>query len=359
MRNAPIAVLAVSLVVALPASAQKFAVMGDSLSDEYAEASYGLYAQNWVQQLVIHAGLDAGPTGSWGEPRRNFYEYNWARAGANSSTLLSQGQHSGLASQVVPEGIEYAVLMIGANDFSPGGTAYQNIYAGNWTQATIDAHVNGILANITTALDTAVLPTGVKLVVANIPDYGVTPTVQQLFPDPSGRQAVRDVIIQASNGIEVIAQQRGLVYVDFLGAEIAIFGPHGSPNAVLTIGNVDIFLAQSDTNVGGNPTAGFVHDGIHPNTTFQGIVANFMLEAINIGYGAGLPLFTEAEILSHRGIAYGGSDTLLAQLGNYSDYITSFVPQPTPVPALGLVGRALVAAFFLAAALPAARRLRG
>ncbi len=332
--------------------------MGDSLSDEYGEASYGLYAQNWVQLLVIHAGLDAGSIGSWGEPRRNFYEYNWARAGADSNTLLSQNQDVGLASQVVPEGIEYAVLMIGANDFHPQSAAYFNIYSGTWTQMQIDAHVNGILANITTALDT-VLPTGVKLVVANIPDYGVTPNVQQTFFDAVRRQDVQDVIIQVNNGIEVLAQQRGLVYVDFLGAEIAIFGPHGSPNAVLTIGNVDIFLAQSDTNVGGNPTAGFVHDGIHPNTTFQGIVANFMLEAINIGYGAGLPLFTEAEILSHRGIAYGGSDTLLAQLGNYSDYITSFVPQPTPVPALGLVGRALVATFLLAAALPAARRLRG
>ena len=95
MRNTPIAVLAVSLVFALPASAQKFGAMGDSLTDEYGEATYGLYAQNWLQQLVIHAGLDAGPIGSWGEPRRNFYEYNWARAGANSSTLLSQGQDTG------------------------------------------------------------------------------------------------------------------------------------------------------------------------------------------------------------------------------------------------------------------------
>ena len=358
MRNTPIAVLAVSLVVALPASAQKFGAMGDSLTDEYGEASYGLYAQNWLQQLVIHAGLDAGSIGSRGEPRRNFYEYNWARAGADSNTLLSQGQHLGLASQVVPEGIEYAVLMIGANDFHPQTSAYMNIYAGFWSQAQIDAHVNGILANITTALDT-VLPTGVKLVVVNIPDYGLAPFTQQFFPNASQRQDVQNAIIQANDGLEVLAQQQGLVYVDFLSAAIAIFGAHGSPTGSITIGNVVIDLTASDTSLGGNPTAGFVHDGIHPNTTLQGIIANLFLEAINIGYGAGLPLFTEAEILSHRGIAYGGSDTLLAQLGNYSDYITSFVSPPTLVPALGLVGRALMAAFLLAGALLAARRLRG
>lgn len=357
MRSTRIAVLAISLVVALPAAAQKFGTMGDSLSDEYGEASYGLYAENWVEQLVIHAGLDAGPIGSWGEPRRNFYEYNWARAGADSNTLLSGGQHLGLASQVVPEGIEYAVLMIGANDFSPASAAYSNIYAGTWPQATIDAHVNGILANITTTLDT-VLPTGVKLIVVNIPDYGLAPAVQQLFPSASSRQLVQDVIIEVNDGIEVLVQQRGLVYVDLLGAVIAIFGPHGSPTGSVSIGNVAIDLTASDTSLGGNPTAGFVHDGIHPNTTLQGIIANVVLEAINIGYGAGLPLFTEAEILSHRGIAYGGSDTLLAQLGSYSDYITSFVLAPS-VPALGLVGRALAAAFLLAAGLVATRRLRG
>ena len=56
------------------------------------------------------------------------------------------------------------------------------------------------------------------------------------------------------------------------------------------------------------------------------------MEALNLGYGAGLSLFTEAEILAHRGIAYGGSDTLAGQIGPYADYIV--LPQGVFVPAV-------------------------
>jgi lysophospholipase L1-like esterase len=325
------ALLAAALLAA-PALASTLGVMGDSLSDEYAEASYGSYAENWVEQLVIHGGIDAGPTalqagqsgGTWGEPRRTGYEYNWARAGANSDTLLSGGQHTGLAGLVTSEGIAYAVLAIGANDFHPQTAAYQSIYAGSWSSTQIDAYVNQLLDNIEDALDT-VLPTGVRLVLVNVPDYGVTPTVQFYFPDPARRQLVSDVIQQVNSGIDAIAQARLLAVVDMFGATLAIFGPHGSPNAVLTLGNVAIDLLASDTASGGNPTAGFVHDGIHPNTTLQGIMANTLLEGLDIGYNANLPLFSEAEILAHRGLAYGGSDTLAAQLGEYGDYVTSYV----------------------------------
>ena len=365
MRNTPIAVLVVSLGVALPASAQKFAAMGDSLSDEYAEESYGSYAQNWNEQLVNFAGFDLGltaaaagePGGTWGEPRRTGYEFNWARSGATSGSLLSGGQHTGVAAQVVPKGLEYVAISIGANDYHPASAAYQNIYANLWSQAQIDAHNAGIVANILTALDT-VLATGVNAVVSNLPDYGLTPTVQGFFPNPVGRQRVSDAISEANANLASAVSIRGVVLIDFFGAALAIFGPHSAPNTTITIGNVPIQLTQSDTAGGGNPTAGFVDDGVHPNTTLQGISSNLTMEALNLGYGAGLTLFTEAEILAHRGIAYGGSDTLLAQLGNYSDYIASFAPPPTMVPALGPVGRALMAAFLLAAALLAARHLR-
>jgi hypothetical protein len=37
------------------ASAASLGVMGDSLSDEYAETSYGSYAENWLEQLGDYA----------------------------------------------------------------------------------------------------------------------------------------------------------------------------------------------------------------------------------------------------------------------------------------------------------------
>jgi len=54
--------------------------------------------------------------------------------------------------------------------------------------------------------------------------------------------------------------------------------------------------------------------------------ANAILQALNSGYGANVPLFTEEEILSHAGLAYGGADTLSAWIGSYTNYV--FFPVP-------------------------------
>ncbi len=191
------AVITVSLLLASSAEAGSgtLGLMGDSLSDEYLEDSYS-YAYNWVEQLSLYAGVDVGPTaeeagqsgGTWGEPRRSGYEYNWARSGATSGSLLDQGQHTGLAAQVEPQGIGYAVLAIGSNDFHPADPAYFKIYNGYWTEEDIQNYVDQIVANIDEALVT-VLPTGVELVLANVLDYGIVPLVWRnpVYDDPDKR----------------------------------------------------------------------------------------------------------------------------------------------------------------------------
>ena len=73
-----------------------FGVAGDSLSDEYEVENYN-YARNWVELLAEERHFDLGQELDWGEPRREGYEFNWARSGATSATLLSTGQHTGLA----------------------------------------------------------------------------------------------------------------------------------------------------------------------------------------------------------------------------------------------------------------------
>lgn len=45
------------------------------------------------------------------------------------------------------------------------------------------------------------------------------------------------------------------------------------------------------------------------------------LQAFNAGYGAGVPLFSEQELLNQAGIACGGSDTLPAQIGSFTRFI--------------------------------------
>jgi hypothetical protein len=311
----------------------RLGVMGDSLSDEYSAASYGTYAQNWVQQLELYAvsedgEVELGPTaaeagvGNWGVPRGTGYQYNWARAGDTTSGLLSNGQHTGLAGLIPTECIPYAVMAIGANDFAPGTTVYNSIYGNTWNQTQINNYIAGRISNINTALNT-VLPTGVGLVLVTMPDYGVTPAVKASYPNAVGRQRVADVLETVNAQIEQIAIDRRLALADLFGVSEAIFGTHASPNSTLLLGNVSINLGQADTSGGGNPTAGFVHDGIHPNTTLQGLLANLFIEGLNVGYGAGITPFTEAEVLAHRGIAYGGADTLPIDV---ADYVRNYAP---------------------------------
>jgi hypothetical protein len=222
----------------------------------------------------------------------------------------------------------------------------------------IDAYVSQALADIDTALD-EVLPTGVKLVIVNVPDYGVTPTVRSLYPDAVKRQRVADAISQLNAGIDATAQTRQLVVVEMFDAALAIFGPHDSPKSTLLIGNVAIQLGQSDTGGGGNPTAAFVHDGVHPNTTLQGVFANVIMAAMNIAYRGNHTLFTEEEILAHRTISYGGSDTLISELGDkdYPDFVTNYAPLlPLSLPVLPTSGLVALSALLLATALAALRR---
>lgn len=327
-------------------------VMGDSLSDEYFEEAYGTYATNWVQQLVVYRGVDVGPTaaaagqpgGTWGSPRRTGYEFDWALSGDTSANLLTDGQHTGLATQVIPDRITHAVLAIGANDFNPDfltypSAAYLNIYNGSWSSTQISNYVAQTLSNIETALVT-VETTGVKLVVFNILDYGKTPAVYNniFYTNGGKRERVSAVMQQANAGLVYLAQKYQIPLVDAFGLQKAIFGSNTNQQQSLSIGSVAINLKQSDSDPTNHPnrTAAFVADGAHPHTTIQGLFANMAIKAFGLGYDTDVALFTEQEILSHAGVAYGGLDTLMAQIGSYSGYV--ILPIRPRVASLGFVG---------------------
>ncbi|MBN2293456.1 MAG: PEP-CTERM sorting domain-containing protein [Pirellulales bacterium] len=326
---AGVVVLTVVLCPASPGLAQiTLGVMGDSLSDEYAEQSYS-YADNWVEQLVDAGVADAGPVAvsSWGEPRRTGYEYNWARYAADSGDMISTGQHTGLAGQVASKGITHALLMIGANNFAFFDPVYYDIYNGNLTPEQIQTqHIDPLIADIDTALQT-VTPTGVQLMVCTMPDYGVVPYAQSMYPDPVKRDAVAAAISVASDQIIDKAFEYGVPVVDLEGILLTVFGTHQDPNNTLQVGGVSIDLESG----GGGATNGFVDDNIHPHTLLQGMLANLFIEGFNKAYGDSIDTFSDQELLNHAGIGnLYVTDTLDAQIGNYRDYI--LVPEPsTPI----------------------------
>jgi lysophospholipase L1-like esterase len=307
----------------------KLGAMGDSLTDEYWDSGVASFATNWPGLFVMFRGVNMGPTAaqagtnSWGSPRNVGYKYNWALTGANSGTLLSEGQHTGLRGQALSEGVQDAVLEIGANDFNPNWLSYQNyynIYHGTLTSAQIQSNVNWTLTNIEIALAT-VRTSGVSVVVANILDPGATPAAVSTlgYTSAANRDRVAAVIQTVNAGIKDLAQKYQTPLMDWYGLEKAILGQNTNLHPTLKLGNVYLNLRGSDS--GSTPTNAFVSDGFHPNTAMQGIFANLILQALDTARGANLPLFSEQEILSFSRIPYGGSDTLFSQIGSYTNYL--------------------------------------
>jgi lysophospholipase L1-like esterase len=305
----------------------KLGAMGDSLTDEYWDDGVSSYATNWAQLVVVFRGIDMGPTAAqagtntWGSPRNAGYKYNWARGGATTTTLLSQGQHTGLKSQVSSEGVSSGVLAIGPNDFGPGSSAFNNLYNGTWSAAQIQSYVNQAVNNIETALAT-VRTAGVSVVLANVIDPSPTPYTVSLYPNATNRDRVSAAVRSVNGGMSNLAQKYQVPLMDWNGLTTAILGPNTNLHSTLKLGNVTINIRGSDPGPPNSaPTNAFVADGFHPNTVFQGVFANVVLQAFNSGYEAGVALFTEKELLNHAGIAYGGSNTLQSEIGPYTNYI--------------------------------------
>jgi lysophospholipase L1-like esterase len=322
-----------TLVVALLSAASagaapiKLGAMGDSLTDEYWDSGTATYATNWAELVVNFRAVNMGPTAAqagtntWGSPRNAGFKYNWALSGATTASLLTEGQHTGLSNQVSSESISSAVLAIGPNDFSPTGGSYFSIYSGSWSASQIQSYVNQSVSNIETALVT-VRASGVSMVLANVIDPGMTPAVTSLFSSAANRDRVTAAVQSVNSGVKFLAQKYQVPLMDWYGLGKAIFGPNTNLHPTLKVGNVTINLRGSDPGPPNSaPTNAFVSDGFHPNTVPQGIIANLVLQALDSGYNAGLPLFSEQEILNHALIAYGGSDTLQAQIGPYTNYI--------------------------------------
>ena len=321
----------------------RLGALGDSLTDEYWDSGVATYATNWPGLVVLYRGVNMGPTAAqagtntWGSPRNVGYKYNWALSGATSSTLLSEGQHTGLQGQAASDGVLTAVLAIGSNDFNPGSSsAYLSIYFGFWSSSQIQTYVNQTLANIETTLAT-VRTAGISVVLATLLDPGATPAAASAFPNAASRDRVAAAIQSVNAGLKNLAQKYQAPLMDWYGLEKAILGPNTNLHSTLNLGNVSLNLRGSDPGPPNSaPTNGFVSDGFHPNTAMQGIFANVVLQALDSGYGAGLPLFSEQEILSYALIPYGGSDTLLSQIGAYTNYV--FLPTLPRFTAINVAG---------------------
>jgi hypothetical protein len=299
------ATLAITLALstmgsALGVRAGGWGMMGDSGADEYRAddnrgGSYGSVTFNWIELLVRFRQVDFGEWGTRSAPRRTGYEFNWARSGATSRTLITQGQHTGLAAQVQAGLVDNVVMQIGANDFSTGGI-YDEIYYGTLAGSELQSRLDAIYNDITLALKT-VQDAGADNVFWNtVQDRGRGPVYAASFPDPARRQLVTDAIGQVNSRVRQFAQSRNIVCVDMdqlTGVLMSMIDANGK----IHVGNEVLDF----TVPGDEPHHAFLADAEHPGTVVEGILANFMLDAFN-ARGFAFTKFTTDELAGNAGL---------------------------------------------------------
>ncbi len=247
-------------------------------------------------------------------------------------------------------------MVVGSNNLFPipptyGATGfpssdYEVLYEGLATQADIDRIANQAIQDVVDAA-TALKASGVNVVVATAPDYGIAPFTQFFYTDPVKRERADDVTEYWNNlALQRLTQEVGVTVVDLYGLSKDIWGDNGSENETFELGGVeldldgtggiefaDLLTGNANPNdITSDTVDAFLHDGLHPNTAIGGIFANAYMTAFNLEYGGNFELFTEEEMLLFGGPNLGSmytGETLQSSLGGkyYGDYVYSAVPE--------------------------------
>jgi hypothetical protein len=205
---------------------------------------------------------------------------NVAVAGATRASLLAQGQDTAAAALAAEGAVHYAVLIVGANDVEA--------HLGDFLQGNPAPFVQGVVANVETALVTVAAAGDVRLAVGTVPDVTLTPSSRQLIPPGSPlQQEIAGAIAAANAGIEGFAAAEGMPVIDLAG-----------------LGR----LAEAPLAVGGAQVPDFyAPDGFHPATVPQGLLGNAILEAFAGAYDPRVARFrlTDQQLLGEAGIPHG------------------------------------------------------
>ncbi len=222
------------------------AALGDSLTASHLPiAGRGL---NWVDQLQALRSPDLTII--------NVASQVHSPVPVTSSVLLSGGQVAYAANLVAAGTVRDAVLEVGADDAAQFAAS---ILAGN-----PQPFITEVVANIEAAAGALKAAGPVGLVVGNIPDIGLTPFFRaHVTSDPVQLAAMTSAIMQANDQIEAWAAARDVAVVDLFGLGELGRGP-------ITLGGVQV-----------NSLSG--PDGLHPSTVWQGLLADTVLRALQVG----------------------------------------------------------------------------
>jgi hypothetical protein len=303
--NEATAEIVVTQQIAQPDVLRGIAVIGDSNADEYRAndnrgGAYSATTLNWVEQLTRYRGLNFGSWESRSSPRRSGYEYNWALSGATASSMIGSGQHSGVAQQVASGEVSLVFIDIGYNDFAR--ERYAEIYSGGLSGQSLNNKINGVISDITRAVDTVQAAGSVSIVVAGLYDYSINlPQFLAAFPNAAGRQAVIDAIRAVNSGLQQMTSDRGAAYVDQSANAASVYAA-ADGNWFLDVGGELIDML----NPGNEPHHAQLNDTFqHIGTVFGGLFfgnLNF-ISTVNDAFGTSIVPFSDQELLSAAGIS--------------------------------------------------------
>lgn len=304
-----------------------YGILGDSNSDEFRGtdnrgAEYASTTLNYVELLVKYRGLNVGTWGTWGEPRRTGYKYNWSRSAARARDMITSGQHTGLAQQVKAGEVQRVFISIGTNDFHIWNNTYNEVYDGSLSDAQVKSKVSQMLADITLAVTTLENAGAEVIVVTNIADPGIHPTFVQAFPNASGRNRVTAAINEYNAGVKQLATSRGIGLFDQHAWAVSLLNDKINDAGYINIGGELI-----DSNTFGNePHHLRLGDSVgHMGTVGNGLIANeWFIAPFKQHYGITIQPFSDAEILTNAGIR----TNLPTPTSTPTPVVT---PTPTPV----------------------------
>jgi lysophospholipase L1-like esterase len=290
-------------ITPVPVHMNGITVLGDSQSDEYRAddnrgSNYPATTMNWVELLAQKRNVNFGTWGKWDDPRRTGYEYNWARTGATSRSMIESGQHTGAAEQIKDGKVNVVVVFIGANDFSPYITqdGYEAIYNGRVSDAQKLSKMNRILADLKTAITVLKQAGPVKILLVKIPDWGIHPGVNAAFPIPDQKAQVTNFINQTNDEIDKLAKEEDLETFDINQFYADLL--YRSNDNKLTVDAVPLetLLLNND------PKNIYLDDGVHLGTAVNGFLANAILAKLNLMITNPVKPFTQKEIREAAGL---------------------------------------------------------
>jgi phospholipase/lecithinase/hemolysin len=276
-------------------------VIGDSLADEYQfYPPDRSTARNFVEQLALDRGLNFGgfdsDGASRGEPRNAGYAFNWARDGATTSDIVSQGQHTGLAAQVAANEVNYAWVTGGGNDVLNLASAEDPAAAVATLGQTLLANGQTILATLRAANQ------DLRIVIATVPRLSGLPAVKGAV---AGGLVPQSLVDSADAAIDQInAQIRQIAKADkrVALADVAKLLQQVTSKKRLKLGKVTIDreTASDDSH------SLFLEDGAHPGTLAQGLLANVFLKAMRRDFNVKVKPLSNTEILANAGLQPNG-----------------------------------------------------